>query len=132
MKEIEKVKAKIKKDVNDYTKKLKENGIDYCINNYYTIALTMNFLEGLAWSFEEIYDNGEEDELLIAYDEKVISRIINYKGNIGEYLTENFMSFNHPERYNVFASWSEDFYEVVDYILKNCEWDEVELLGFYF
>lgn len=85
---------RIKREISEFEKHIKAQGIDYVYNQAYYIA----FMNELEWYFTDFL---EPMEL-----ENKYSALAKVEGNICECIMDYFSEFNHPERYNPFITES--------------------------
>lgn len=96
---------RIKKEISEFEKHMKAQGIDYVYDQAYYIA----FVNELEWYFTDYL---EPEEVENRY-----SALTKVDGNICECIMDYYTQLNHPERYNIFM-FHEDLDELITTFIK--------------
>lgn len=96
---------RIKKEIVEFEKHIKAQGIDYVYNQAYYIA----FMNELEWWFTDFLEPKELEEQY--------SKLNKVDGNICECIMDYYSNFNHPERYNPF--YAEGLQEIINIFIND-------------
>lgn len=101
------LQARIEKDYKDYEINLINSSKEYIRNHSYKTALIDQFHD--AFMEYAFCDNYEINEEAILPD---IEKLLKFENNLLEEIFDTYLSFNHPERYDVWGEaegWSGTF-----------------------
>ena len=111
----QKLLERIEKDMHDLEEQVKTMTPLDVFNNSYKFACEQEIYGAIDFACDDTY-TGNED---YAEGFENMERLIDYKGNLLAYLTDEYTNFRHPEYYNIFGGY-EDTLNIIQIIIDEC------------